>query len=147
MDGIGGVPGAAVRFIGPKAGGLVIIEGGFRPNGSSTPTIYRGAMASGPSGAAVTTAAFSVAYSATGLYTVTFTNTGFKFPTGQLPRIYLQGEMADVTNTNRFQLHNKGGWSNTTRSFVIAAWQDTAAFAIPSDANNWINFMLVGSTK
>jgi hypothetical protein len=103
-------------------------------------------MASGKSGAAITTAAFSVVYAATGLYTVTFTNTGVKFPTGQFPRIYVGSEMVDRTNTNRFDV-KATGWVNATRSFVISAFQADSAFAPPSDAGNWINFMLVGSTK
>lgn len=144
MDGVGGVPGSAVRFLGPRAAGSIITWGGFRPNGTGSITIFRGPLASGTAG---TGAAFSVTYGATGLYTVTMTSTGWKFPTGRLPIIAAFEQCADVTNTNRFKVFNNGGWDNTNRRFVLAAWQDTAAFAVPSNAANWIDFVLFGQTK
>ncbi len=144
MDGIGGVPGAALRILGPHAAGACLGWGGFRPNGTGSITVFRGTLASGAAG---TGAAFSVAYGATGLYTVTMTAAGWKFPPGRLPIIAAFEQCADVSNTNRFKVFNKGGWVNSTRSFVLAAWQDTAAFAVPSDAANWIDFVLFAETK
>ncbi len=137
MDGVGGVPGAAIRVLGRKAAGLCIATGGFRPNGSGAISVFRGTLAG----------QFTVAYGSTGLYTVTMTPTGFKFPTGRFPIIVPTGYMVDVSNTNRFQVCNKAGWVNATRSFILAAWQDTAAFAIPSDAQNWVDFAMLMETK
>lgn len=137
MDGVGGVPGAALRILGRKAAGLVLGTGGFRPNGTGSITVFRGSLAG----------QFTVTYSATGLYAVAFTPTGFKFPTDRLPIIRLAEQMVDVTNTNRFRAVRKGAWSNTTRGFTIAALQESSAFAVPSDAENWIDFVIYGETK
>ncbi len=144
MDGVGGVPGAAIRHLGPHAAGGIVARGGFRPNAAGAITIFRGPLASGTAG---TGAAFSVAYGATGLYTVTMTSTGWKFPTGRFPTIAAFAQCADVSNTHRFTVYNSGGWVNATRTFILAAWQDTAAFAVPSNALNWIDFVILGETK
>lgn len=123
-------------WIGPKSAGGVVLAGGFRPNAGGAISAFRG-----PS-----RGMFTVSYAATGLYTVTF-SAGVEFPSADLPQIILSESMADVSNTNRFKALNKGGWVNASRSFIVAAWQDTAAFAVPSDAANWIDFVILGATK
>ena len=146
MDGVGGVPGSAVRFVGPHAAGETIIRGGFRPNGASNPTIFRGPMASGKlSDTTLTAAGFTVAYSATGIFTVTLTATGFKFPSNDPPFIQAQSTMVDVTNTNRFDVKVVGLISS--RAFVLKCFQADSAFAPPSDAGNWIDFIIFAGTK
>jgi hypothetical protein len=137
MDGVGGT--LVKRILGKKPQGQIELRGGFRPNAASTPTVFRGPAAG----------MFTVAYSATGIYTVTFSSNfpGLKFPPSDLPAIDVMASMVDVTNTNRFQPLVVGGYVNSTRSFIIQAWQDTAAFAVPSNAANWIDFMIHGSTN
>lgn len=137
MDGVGGVPGAALRILGPKASGLVIGTGRFRPNAASAVTITAGTLKG----------LFTVAYGATGLFTVTFSPAAFKFPTGRLPVILAGSVSADHTNTNRFQAMVRDEWNNTTKSFVIQTTQEATAFQVPSDADNWVNFVLFGETK
>jgi hypothetical protein len=136
MDGVGGS--TVIKALGPKASGIVMATGGFRPNAGGAISVTRGTLKG----------AFTVAYAATGLYTVTLTATGWKFPTGQLPLIQAWGTMVDVTNTNRFGVHNKGIYVNATRSFVLSALQDAlTAFAVPSNADNWIDFVLYGVAR
>lgn len=132
MDGVGGS--SVLRSLGGKVRQQVVMRGGFRPNAASTPTVFRGPLAG----------MFTVAYSATGIYTVTFATAfqGIKFPSADLPAIDLIPTCADATNTNRFQLFPRGNYDNTTRSFAIQAWQDTAAFQVPSNAANWIDFII-----
>jgi hypothetical protein len=147
MDGVGGVPGSAVRFLGPHAAGEIIVRGGFRPNGTSNPTIFRGPLASGrSSNSTFTSAAFSVVYGATGIYTVSLTATGWKFPANDPPAIFCDSQCKDVTNTNRFYVYCSG-FTAATRSFVISAFQEATPFAPPSDAGNWIDFVIFGGTK
>lgn len=132
MDGVGGS--SVIRSLGSKVRQQAVLRGGFRPNAASAPTVFRGPLAG----------MFTVAYSATGIFTVTFGTAfqGIKFPSSDLPAIDLMATMVDVTNTNRFQPLLVGNYNNTTRSFVIQCWQDTAAFAVPSNAANWIDFII-----
>jgi hypothetical protein len=113
----------------------VIGSGRFRPNGTSNPsaTLMGGNLKG----------YFSVAYTATGLYTVTLAR-GFKFPSDRLPTIVVSCSNADNTATHRFQVNLVGDWNNTTRSFVVQARQEATALAPPSNAGNWISFVLVG---
>lgn len=130
MKGIGGT--TVIKAL-HAPGRACLGTGGFRPNAASDPssTYFRGSLKG----------LYTVAYAATGLYTVTF-DAGFEFP--QKPLIVLAETMVDVTNTNRFRAVKKGDWNNTTRQFVIASLQESAAFAIPSDADNWIDFFIFG---
>jgi hypothetical protein len=138
MKGIGGSTGSCL-YLPHRPGRLMMGTGGFRPNAVAAPdtTLFRGTLKG----------LFTVTYGATGLYTVTFTPAGFKFPTGELPNIQLQATRADLTNTHRFQVEKQGDWNNTTRSFVISARQESAAFAVPSNADNWIDFVIIGKTS
>lgn len=131
MDGIGGT--TVKRFLG-NGRQLIEARGGFRPNAAGAISVFRGPLAG----------AFTVAYAATGIYTVTMTATGWKFPPTKLPLVKAFASMVDVTNTNRFSVLVQGGFVNATRSFILKAWQDTAAFAVPSDALNWIDFIIDG---
>jgi hypothetical protein len=131
MDGVGGT--SIKRFLG-NGRSLVEARGGFRPNAAGAITVTRGPLAG----------MFTVAYSATGIYTVTMTATGWKFPPTKLPLIRAHGSMVDITNTNRFTVYAQGGFVNSSRSFILKAWQDTAAFAVPSDPLNWIDFFIEG---
>lgn len=147
MDGVGGVPFSSVRLIGTHAAGEIIARGGFQPNGASNPVTFRGPLASGKTSASsFTNAMYTVTYGATGVFTVTFKATGWKFPSNDPPAIFCDSTCADVTNTNRFYVYNSG-WTNSTRSFVISAFQEAAAFAPPQNANNWIDFIIFGGTK
>lgn len=141
MDGVGGVPGAALRILGPKAAGLVLGTGGFRPNAASTISTFRGTLAG----------LFTVTYGATGLYTVAFTPEKFTFPADRLPVILPIATCADRTSTNFFEVTTLGAWDNSALGFVIEAHQGysggATAFEVPSDANNWIDFVLFGETK
>ncbi len=131
MDGVGGT--TVKRFLG-NGRQLVEARGGFRPNDASTISVYRGPLAG----------AFTVGYTATGIYTVTMTASGWKFPPAKLPLVKAYASMVDITNTNRFSVFVQGGFVNATKSFIIKAWQDTSAFAVPSDALNWIDFVIDG---
>lgn len=111
--------------------------GRFRPNGSSNPS------SSNNGGTLV--GLFTVTYGATGLYTVTLSPKGLKFPSTRPPVILLTAGNVDNTNTNRFQVNLVGDWTNSTRSFVIQARQEATAFAVPSDPGNWIQFALIGT--
>lgn len=137
MDGIGATQ--VMRWLlGKGRANLVATWGGFRPNAGSTPdaTLFRGPLRG----------QFTVSYAATGLYTVSATPSGFKFVTGNFPTILLTNTCADQSNTHRFQVQRKGNWDNTNRRFVIQACQESAAFAVPSNADNWIDFIIFGET-
>lgn len=131
MDGVGAT--SIKRFLG-NGKALVEARGGFRPNAAGSITIFRGPLAG----------YFTVAYSATGIYTVTMTSQGWKFPPAKLPLIRGHASVVDITNTNRFTVYAQGGFVNSTRSFILKAWQDTAAFQVPSDPLNWIDFIIEG---
>ena len=131
MDGITQFP-----IIGTPRPGGHIMWGSFAPNATSTPATadFLGSLKG----------RFSVAYSATGIYTVTL-GTGLSFP--ENPVILLTSQCVDMTDTNRFWVVQKGAYSNTNRTFDIQALQDSAAaasagFAVPANAANRIAFML-----
>lgn len=110
-------------------------SGRFRPNAASAPAKahYGGTLVG----------YYAVTYGATGLYTVTFVP-GFRFPTNRPPTILVGCASADNTNTHRFQVNLVGDWDNTTRSFTVQARQEGTAFAVPSNAGNWIHFTVDG---
>lgn len=137
MDGIGGT--TQKRILGAKASGQVELRGGFQPNGAGAISVLRGPFRG-----------FTVAYSATGIYTVTLNpllSGKLSLPTADLPMIVPFGQSVDVTNTNRFECFSVGGYVNATKSFVIQAWQDTAVFQVPQNALNWIDFVIYASTR
>ena len=137
MDGVGGTL-VSRALKGSATGAIVYGTGGFRPNAASNPssTNNRGTLKG----------LFTVTYTATGLYTVTFSPTKFKFRTGQFPIIVPVATAKDTTATNRFQVIREGDWDNTNRRFGIRAYQEGTAFQVPSDAANWIDFILYGLT-
>lgn len=112
---------------------MFIGDGRFFVNGTSNPvtTTMSGSLKG----------QFTVTYGATGLWTVAFTPTGFKFQTQ--PVIVLQSGCADTTTTHVFIPLIKLDWSNTTRGFQIQSYQPTTgAFAPPANAQNWVGFAL-----
>jgi hypothetical protein len=109
----------------------ICLWGSFAPNGASTPLAasFRGSLRYD----------MTVAYTATGIYTVTLAD-GFVFP--EDPVIVPGNGCADVSGTNRFSVVQVAPWSNTTRTFTIQALQEAVAFAVPAATGNRITFTL-----
>lgn len=107
-----------------------LVGGSFRPNAASNPSDANnlGALKN----------YFTTTYGATGLYTLVF-DAGLQFPA--TPVIVVGAWCADQTATNVFTVSVKS-WTNSTRTLIIQANQNTTAFQIPSDANNRINFWI-----
>lgn len=114
----------------------VLGSGRFRTNAAATPTVFGGSLKG----------LYTVTYAATGLFTVTL-HKRFKFPSSRPPTILLSRHSVDVTNTNRFEVSLVTDWTPATRSFVIQAHQGATAFQVPSNANNWIHFVLIGNAS
>ena len=132
MDGVGGT--TQGRHLGTKAAGAVFAHGGFRPNAGGAVSVFRGNMQG----------QFSVVETGTGIFTVTMTPVGFKWP--RAPIIIPSAQCLDVTNTNRFQVFNVGGFVNSSRTFILQASQEETAFSPPANALTWIDFLMYGGT-
>lgn len=126
MNGIGTYP-----IVGTTRPGGIVGWGSFNCNGASTPasTTFLGSLKN----------RFTVAYSATGIFTVTLSS-GLSFP--ENPVILVASQCADNTGTNQFWVCLTGSYSNTNRQFVIQANQGTSAFAPPATTGNRIAFYL-----
>ena len=109
----------------------MILWGSFAPNGSSTPAV---ASNGGPPGLK----AFTVAYAATGAFTVTL-------PVGctpvGTPTILLSAQAADLTEY--FEVIQTGAYNATTRSFVIQAKRAGTGREVAAAAGARIHFALI----
>jgi hypothetical protein len=104
------------------------VWGSFAPNGSSTPVVTSNG---GPPGLK----AFTVAYAATGAFTVTL-------PVGYglvgTPTILVSAQAADLTEY--FEVIQTGAYSPTTRSFVIQAKRAGSGREVAAAAGARIHF-------
>lgn len=109
------------RNIGTLTTNAVIIAGSFAPAGSNAPTTVEGV-------------GFSVAYTSTGLFTVTFAD---RYP----------GLIAAVATlqlaTAGDQKVEIGSYSEANKTLQIRVWDigDAAVADVSADANNRINFI------
>lgn len=116
---------------------VFVLAGSFAPNGASTPTTTdsRGRRAM----------PFTVAYTATGIYTVTLPS-GFNFPSQPLS-IVVSSQCSAIANWFEVTVVGETTLNTTTRQFVIQAHRGGVANAPAAAAGTRINFAIVASNN
>jgi hypothetical protein len=109
----------------------LVLWGSFAPNGSSTPAV---ASNGGPPGVK----AFTVAYAATGQYTITLP-AGVVLP--GTPTVLVSAQCADLTAY--FEVVQIGAFSSSSRSFVVQAKRAGSGYEPAAAAGCRIHFALL----